>query len=291
MALGFTGAPVSTAVSTGKRRRDKSHDDGAPVEHYNYEMLPQKRARSSKATGILAARSAARIRRKPAARIPNKTINREPKEVGNGAMKPADPNSQANHCLPLLGPRFPQGWAEEDADGRLIWVEGSVEKGVVEQQQEQAQEVKFFKIPQAFGTRHGALLAATQADWARGAVKEIKCRLCPNARLNTWDRFKRHCESAEGHPFRIHFCDNCGDFFARIDSLKRHCKYPPAGRYGILPEKANEKRRMTQDTHNEFIARWGRCLETGEGIGMPFSHIIKDKYPDSSKKHSRGDRG
>jgi hypothetical protein len=204
-------------------------------------------------------------------------------------MRPADPNSQADRCLSLLGPRFPQGWAEEDADGRLIWVEGSVEEGVVEQQQEQVQEDKLFEIPQDFETWHEALLVATQADWARGVVKEIKCRLCPDARLNTWERFKRHCETAEGHPLRIHFCDDCGDFFARSDSLKRHCEYPPAGCLGIPPEKADEKRRMTQDTHNEFIARLERCLGTGEDIGMPFSHIIKNKYPDSSKKCRRGE--
>jgi hypothetical protein len=70
MALGVAAVPASTAVSTGKHRRDESHDDGAPVEHHGYEMPPQKRARSGKATGILAARSAARTRRKPAARIP-----------------------------------------------------------------------------------------------------------------------------------------------------------------------------------------------------------------------------
>jgi len=54
-----------------------------------------------------------------------------------------------------------------------------VEKGVVEQQQEQAQEDKLFEIPQDFETWHEALLVATQADWVRGVVKDIKCRLCP----------------------------------------------------------------------------------------------------------------
>jgi hypothetical protein len=32
-------------------------------------------------------------------------------------------------------------------------------------------------------------------------------------------------------------------------------------------------------------------LGTGEDIGMPFSQIIKNKYPDSSKKRKRGGRG
>jgi len=295
MAPGVAAASASTAVSTmtfGKRRRDESHGDGAPVEHHGYEMPPPKRAGSGKATGILAARSAARTRRKPAARIPKPIINREPKEMGSGARKLADPNSQGNHRLPLLGPRFPQGWAEQDADGRLIWVEGSVEKGVVEQQREQAQEDKLFKIPQDFETGHKALLTATQADWARGTVKEIKCRLCPDARVNTWDRFKRHCETAEGHPLRrIYFCDDCGDFFARSDTLKRHREKPPGECQDIQPEKADEKRRMTQDTYDEFIVKLERCSGTGEDIGMPFSQIIKNRYPESSKKRKRGGGG
>jgi hypothetical protein len=294
MPLGVTTASASTAVPTvtiGKRRRHESHGEGVPAEHYGYVMLPPKRAGSAKTTGILAARSAARTRRKPAARIPKQRINGDPKKVGSGARKLADPNSQGNHRLPLLGPRFQQGWAEEDADGRLIWVEGSVEDGVVERQQEQTQGDKLFEIPQDFRTVHEALLQATQADWARRAVKEIKCRVCPDAQLNTWDRFRRHCETAEGHPLRIYFCEDCGDFFARSDSLKRHCKNPPDECVGIPPEKAKEKRRMTQETHNEFIARLERCLGTGEDIGIPFSQIIKNKYPDSSKKRKRGDRG
>jgi hypothetical protein len=141
MTLGVTAASAPTAVPTvalGKRRREESYGDDAPVELHGYRMSPPRRAGSGKETGILTAQSAARTRRKSAARIPKTTINREPKEMGSGARKLAAPNLQANHRLPLLGPRFPQGWAE-GADGRLIWLEGSVDGGVVEQQQGQAQ--------------------------------------------------------------------------------------------------------------------------------------------------------
>ena len=150
MTLGDTTASGSTAVSTGtvgKRRRDESYGDDAPMGPHGYEMPPSKRAGSGKVTGISAARSAARTRRKPAARIPKTTLNRKPKEVGSGTRKLAAPNSQGDHRLPLLGPRFPQGWAEEDADGRLIWVEGGVVEGVVEEQQEREQEDKLIEIP------------------------------------------------------------------------------------------------------------------------------------------------
>ena len=72
--------------------------------------------------------------------------------------------------------------------------------------------------------------------------------------------------------------------FARSEEGETEC-------LGILPEKANEKRRMTQDIHDEFIANLERCWGTGEDIGMPFSQMIKNKYPDSSKKRKRSGRG
>jgi hypothetical protein len=52
-----------------------------------------------------------------------------------------------------------------------------------------------FEIPKDFKTGYQALLAATKADWARGAVREIKCRLCPDAKFKKWGEFKRHCDA------------------------------------------------------------------------------------------------
>jgi hypothetical protein len=74
------------------------------------------------------------------------------------------------------------------------------------------------------------------------------------------------------------------------ESLKRHREHPPAECLDISPKKANEKRRMTHDTHDESTARLEVCLGTGEDIGIRFSHIIKVMYPDSPKKRKRGDR-
>jgi hypothetical protein len=290
MTLGVAAASASTAVSTvtfGKRRHDESYGDGAPEDLQGHEMPPPKRTGNINTTGVLAARSVARTRRKPAAKIPQMKINREPKEVGSGTRKLPDPNSQGNHHLPSLGPRFPQGWAEEDADGRLIWVEESVEEEVVGQ----VQQDKLFEIPQDFEIGHKALLAATQADWARGAVKEIKCRVCPKTQLDTWGQFKRHCETTEAHPLKIDFCNNCGDFFARSDSLKRHCEHPPAKCLSTPPEKANKKRRKTKGIHDKFKARLEGSLGTSENIGMSFSLTVKNIYPASSKKRKRGNRG
>jgi hypothetical protein len=156
-----------------------------------------------------------------------------------------------------------------------------------QQQQQEEAENEYFEFPRKFKTGYKALLAATQADWARGSIREIKCRRCPNTNttLKTWEDFKRHCDTTETHPLKIFFCNHCGDFFARCDSLQRHRNHRPAECMSITPEKADEKRRETQRIHDEFIARLEAFLRTGEeDVEIPFSQIIKGMYPESSKK-------
>ncbi len=152
---------------------------------------------------------------------------------------------------------------------------------------QQEQEDELFEIPQELEARYKTLLAAMQADWAGGAVKEIKCRVCLDARLKTWDGFKHHCETAETHPFKIYSCDNCSVYFARKDSLKRHREHPPAMCLGATAEQADVKRRVTQNTHDGLVA----ILNSGEGIAMPFSQTMKNMFPKSIKKWKRGSRG
>ena len=192
-------------------------------------MPPQKRIRGSKPNGISkAARSATRTRHKPAARIP-KVTNRKPKEAGSGAERLTIPDSQGIYHRSLLGPSLQTGWAVEAADGQLIWVEGSVEdavQGIDSTVPQQQQEEEYFEIPKFFKTGYQALLVATQADRARGTVRDIKCRLCPKAKFKNWRAFERHCESTETHPLTIHICKSCGDHFARSDSFGRHRDNP-----------------------------------------------------------------
>jgi hypothetical protein len=181
----------------------------------------------------------------------------------------------------------------EAADGQRHWVEGSVEaepvrrNGSTMQQQQEQGNLQHFKIPNKFKPAHKALLLATEADLARGTVQVIKCRLCPDTTLKTWEDYKRHCDTMEAHPLKISFCESCGDFFARGDALARHQKTPPPECASVTPAKAAEKRRVTQNAHSEFIERLDGCLKTGEDIGKPFSQIIKEKYPDSSKKSKK----
>ena len=208
----------------------------------------------------------------------------------------ATPNPQGIYHQPLPGPSFQQGWAVEATDGQLIWVEGSMEAEVVhrndnamqkKKQRKQRQgkgKDKTFKFPRKLSSGQRLLLVATEADLARGVVQEIKCRLCPDAKFNNFDRFKRHCDALEKHPLGINFCEYCGDFFARRDSLNRHRNKRPTECKSVTPEKAAAKRRVTQKAHNAFIERLEACLKRGEDVEARFSQIIKEKYPESAKK-------
>jgi hypothetical protein len=274
-----TPVPVasSSAAALGKRHRDERGD--GPFE--SYPIPPQKRTRGGEAYGIPTA-----TRHKPVAGIPNTTINCEPKEAGRGAERLATWNPQGIHHQPLLGPSFQQGWAVEPAEEQPPSVEGSVEVDVVQLtdivgQQEQQRAID---IPSKMSPEHKGLLAASEVDWRKRSIAEIKCRLCPETHLKKWEDFKRHCNSTEKHPLKIVFCGKCGDYFARPDSLKRHLKSPPAECKSVKPRKAEGKREATQTAHEQFIGKLKRFVETGEEIGEPFCDIIKRMFPDSSKK-------
>jgi hypothetical protein len=181
----------------------------------------------------------------------------------------------------------------EPADGKPTWVEGSVDEAAAHRidstvQQQQAETTGLFKIPRIFKPRYRLLLQASEADFARKAVQTIKCRLCPDRKLKDFDEFKRHCKTSEAHPLEINFCDHCGDYFARSDSLNRHHIRPPLECRRVKPEKAAEKRRVTEEEHEDFSWRLDHGLLTGGNIGRSFSQIIKEKYPESSKKRTGG---
>ena len=252
---------------------------------------PQKRARG-KSSGILKGkRSTARTRHSLVARTPESVINGKPKEAGRGAERLATPNAHGIYHQPTLGPSFQQGWAVEAADGKLTWVEGSVDEeaahridSTVQQQEDEA--ANLFVIPRKLESMHRLLLQASEADFARRAVQTIKCRLCPDTELKTFEQFKRHCNTTETHPLdKLKFCKRCGDFFARCDSLIRHEETECDK---VTPIEAAEKERVTKEVQKDFIRRLRNSLMTGEDVGKGFSQIIKERYPGSSKKRKDG---
>ena len=179
-----------------------------------------------------------------------------------------------------------------DVNLKPTLVEGSVDEeaahyvdNTAEQHQEEETN-KLFAIPGKLEPGQRSLLQASDADFARGAVQEIKCRICPNKKLKNFHEFKRHCNFTEAHPLVIHFCGQCGDFFAHPDALARHNKerHRPRECREAKPDMAVQKRIATEEAHEEFLRRLEHCMATEEDIGKPFSQIIKDKYSESSKK-------
>ncbi len=226
------------------------------------------------------------------ARIPKQTVANKSKAAGRGAERLATPSAQGLYHQPLPGPSFQQGGMVNAADGKPTLAEGSVGEeaahhvGNKAEQHQEEETNKLFEIPSKLEQGQRSLLQASDADFARGALQEIKCRLCPNKKFKNFQEYKRHCNFTEAHPLVIHICDRCGDFFARPDALARHSEQrrrPPQCR-SVTPEMAAQKRMTTEEAHEEFLRTLDHCLKTGKDIGKPFSQIIKDRYPESSKK-------
>lgn len=301
-------SPPDMGSVLGKRHHeadDAIHDRG-PERRNDHEIRPYKRGKGRVVTELgvsEAGGSTNRTHQKPATGT-LVDFHGKSKAVRRGAERLAPPNAQGVYHGFLQGPSLLQESMGTIAQERQPWVEGSAEAamwhradGAMQEQQEiygvndgefvAAEDRHLFYFTRRLSNRHSALLVATPADWARGAVPALKCRLCPSAGFSNWDDFKRHCDAMEAHPLEISFCDRCGDFFARRDSLERHCKNRPPRCLDVSPDQAEVKRRETARVHREFQERLEECLRSGGDIGLPFAQIVKKMYPTSTKRLSR----
>ena len=216
-----------------------------------------------------------------AKRTPKQQDDGKPKEAGRGAERLASPITQGIYHQPLLGP-LQQGRVERAAYGTPIRVVGREDEKAVHRNstmKRQGQQGEANK----FESMHEALQEDTKTT---SGVKEFKCRLCPGTHLKTCQDFRRHCNTAEAHPLEISFCNKCGDFFARKDSLLRHENNPPPECKSAKKEEGKKKREETQLLHDDFLRGLEEYLKTKTGEGfVPFSQIIKAKYPESAKKN------
>ncbi|KAF8274280.1 hypothetical protein EI94DRAFT_1825625 [Lactarius quietus] len=148
------------------------------------------------------------------------------------------------------------------------------------------------EIPGNLSARQRLMLQTTQAEAARGAVKVIKCKLCPKARFGTWETYKRHCKTCEKHPSELRFCPRCGDYFARPDSGIRHHsnkKYQEAC-LNTSQQDARKKKQKVEQLLREFDARLEQCLRYGQDIGARFSDIVNKMLTNTSKKVSKQEK-
>ncbi len=145
------------------------------------------------------------------------------------------------------------------------------------------------EIPVNLSVRERLMLQTAQADEERGAVREIKCKLCPKPRFSTWETYKRHCKSCEKHPSELRFCPKCGDHFGRPDSGVRHRKDKKYQKACLetSPDEASEKKQKVERLFKEFDARLEHCLRNGGEIGPRFSDIVNKKLTNTSKKVSK----
>ncbi|KAH9983392.1 hypothetical protein BJV74DRAFT_797438 [Russula compacta] len=290
--------PMTSVFNLCEHRRDieETRGYGSPAAINSHDMWTHKRVKLNKggaSHGVLeAARSKNRTHHKRAARTPDTGNVNAFKAVRHEAEMLTTLNPQEMHQQSLPGPSYQRRWVATTAqEQQALYPEGGVEGEAwhrIDSVTEPQTVASLFQMPRKLNKWYRTLLAATEDDWARRAIQVIKCRLCSGAGFRTWEDFKRHCDTKEAHPVRISFCDRCGDFFARRDSLERHRKKPPQDCFDVTPEEAVVKRQETKRVHKEFKERLEHYLETGEEVGAPFGHMIKRMYPASSKKSTGG---
>jgi len=293
--------PPSQRTSLRKRPRCNGLTGDGPGDQ---RPRPFKKVKAKTVVrGVLeAAESTSRAPLKSATETPGE-FSAISEAVGRGVGRLAAPNAHEVYHQFLPGPSV-QKLAGTTALGEPPRIEGSeVEatqhyaSGVVQQQvlysnakvgEREDEERARFRIPKRLNQRHRSLLATTSEDLARETVQELKCRLCPDTGFSNWENFKRHCDLMEAHPLKISFCEHCGDFFARPDSLKRHLepeKRPRACR-DVSPAEAEAKRTAIKQAHDDFLGELESLGTSGE-TWRPFSQRITEMFPQSSKRGSR----
>jgi hypothetical protein len=129
-------------------------------------------------------------------------------------------------------------------------------------------------IPKRLKKEFKRFLDATSEDFERGTLHMLKCKLCHRANLKTWGQFTRHCNTSESHPRELLFCNRCGDFFARLDSLQRHSHNRATECCDVAPHEVEAKRNETMAIHKEFKNNTKAYLETNQGSWTPFAQVV-----------------
>jgi len=148
---------------------------------------------------------------------------------------------------------------------------------------------ELFGIPTWLTERQHLLLQTTQVDLERQAVEDIKCKLCPNTRLSSWDNFEKHCDTSEEHPCVLFFCNRCGVYFGRKDSHRRHVETVTKACRDTTEDQAASRRQVTEQLFKDFSVKLDQCLRTGEDVGQRFAEILNLSriLQSSSKKKSK----
>ena len=288
------------------RMADDLHDGGLGIAG-GYGLRLRKKGKTGEATsvGVLeVSGSTNRTERKPAVEAPA-SVNTTSKAVGYKAGTLMTPSAHGGSGQLLHVPSVQQeltamatqegrpsvggSWqgATRGHSDRMVQEEAEV-FGMEDGTLEGTKNLHVFHIPKRLKEDYRLFLDATSEDFGRGTLHAVKCKLCPGVTFKTWDHFTRHCKTAEPHPLRLFFCDHCGDFFARGDSLERHPNNRGSGEcLDLSHQEAEAKRNETRAFHREFLNNTIAYLKTNQGTWTPFAQVIKERYPNSSKRLKR----
>jgi hypothetical protein len=271
---------------------DKNSDDDEPGG-------PKKRGRPSSTRVPGGAASMKRTHRPSGTRTQTKA-NGISKAAGHGAERLVSTTAQGVYHRPMSGLRVPQGSVGALEPEKPSWIVG---REVVETQretgsagpqqivfQENAEdEEELHEVPGHLTERQRLMLEMTQAEKDRGAVRVIKCKLCPEARpFGTWVIFVRHCNSCERHPSELGYCPTCGDYFGRLDSRKRHNeKRYQAACLGTKQFEAEQRKERVERFLKAFNDRLTERLKNGLDFKSIFSDVMTKKLSNTSKKISK----
>ena len=297
------GGP-STSLGKRSRRRYGTPtmigllaDDKNSDEDRSSGPNPNKRVRSNGAGVLGGAKSTKRTRRPPVTRTQANFKNAS-KTTRRGAERLVSTTARGVHHRSLLGLSVPQGSVSllVQEQPSLIEEREQVETGrdmgssaqqqiVLQDNAEHGEDLR--KIPGKLTKRHRSMLLTTQAERERGGVRAIKCKLCPDAQFGSWATFRRHCKDCETHPLELHYCDLCGDYFARLDSRNRHQITKEEACRKTSHDDAKQKKEKVGRLFKAFGARLTHCLESGEGIWPTFSEAASRTLADTCDNTSK----
>ena len=205
------------------------------------ESGPHKRVRSTTTRVPGGAQSTKRTQRSPATKTRH-DIDYKSKAAGRGAERLASATAQGLYNRSLPGPSVSQGSVGVLEQGQPSWIEerevevetwhgaGSAAPGqIVLPNAENTELGDLHKIPGNLSARQRLMLPTNDDDDDDecGAVRVIKCKLCPAARFSTWETYKHHCKSCGKRPSELKYSSSdprCGDYFGRPDSGICHHK-------------------------------------------------------------------
>ena len=258
---------------------------------------PNKKGRSSATRVPGDAESSKKTRRSPATRT-RKTINGISKAVGCGAERLVSPTAQGIYHRSFPGLSVPQGSVGLLEQEQLPWIVGrervETRHDTVPQQialpgvENAEDEEDLHKIPKKLTEGERMMLQKTQAEEESGVVGTIKCKLCPDLQFFSWITYRRHSNTCEKHPSSLVFCPQCGDHFARKDSIKRHREKQHREACLATSEcDARRKKEIIKRCLEDFKAELRQCLVNGgeiEYFSKKVTEELEKELQHTSKK-------